>query len=196
MMQAASKLSELVLYVGAKCGLDEHYGVLKLNKILFYSDFLAFRAFGEAITGTEYRKYPHGPAPAAMKELRTKLHLSGEAFEYMNPLPAFNAEGDEMCEKRLLPRRAPNMSLFTSDEIALVDQVIEQLRPMTGTQVSKRSHQHPGWKLAELGEAIPYCAALLPEEDVLPLRKQDVDWAAQVARKFADGGYQANSNVS
>jgi hypothetical protein len=190
-----TKLTELVLYIGAKCALDEHYGVLKLNKILFYADFNAHRALGSAITGVEYRKYTHGPAPVMMKDLRARLHRDGDAFEYMNPLDALNADGEEMFEKRLLPRRGPKMELFTAREIALVDQVIERLRPMTGKQVSLMSHRHPGWEMAQMEGTIPYCSALLPEDDTgRPLSAKDRAWADGVAARFDKGEFVFQTN--
>lgn len=180
-----AKLTELTLYIGAKCGLDEYYGVLKLNKILFYSDFRAFRRLGAPITGVQYRKYPHGPAPAKMKMIRERMHESQTAYEYVNPLDAVGADGEEIREKRLLPRRAPNMEVFSSEEIALVDQVIEWLRPMTGRQVSILSHRHPGWRLAELEEEIPYIAALLPDDGSDRMFAAERKWAAAVAERHA-----------
>src|SRR5271154_4436671 len=101
------RMIELILYIGAKCGLDEHYGVLKLNKILFFSDFQAFRTRGKPITGAEYAKLPNGPAPRGMKRLRKTLEVSGDAFEYKNPLASFNDDGEQMVEKRLLTIRKP-----------------------------------------------------------------------------------------
>ena len=91
-----SKLTELTLYIGAKCALDEHYGVLKLNKIRFYSDFGAYKTLGKPITGAEYKKCDHGPAPRGMKSLRAKLVASNEAFEYQNPLPYLGDNDEEL----------------------------------------------------------------------------------------------------
>jgi len=184
------KLIELILYIGAKCCLDEHYGVLKLNKILFYSDFTAFKTRGEAITGAEYRKYPHGPAPAVMKVLKHQLAQSGEVFEYENPLPGLDAEGQPMSEKRLLPKRKPEIDeLFDAEEVAVVDEVIKWLRPMTGTQVSRMSHRHPGWQLVGMEQEIPYSTALLSEEPPAPLPAKDHQRAVAVADRFEAGGY-------
>jgi hypothetical protein len=186
--EAKARLAELVLYVGAKCARHEHYGVLKLNKILFYSDFRAYRVLGEPITGVEYRKYEHGPAPAIMGPLRLALQRAGHAFEYMNPLHCIlNDDGEEMSEKQLLPKRKPNMELFTREQIMLVDEVIQQLRPLTGQEVSRMSHEHPGWRLAAMDEKIPYCAELLPKQPRLISAKAR-KWALQVARKFEDRG--------
>ena len=185
-IDAEKTLVELMLYVAAKCGLDAHYSVLKLNTILFYSDFRAYRTLGEPITGVEYRKYPHGPAPAMMKALRKRLFDNEDTFEYINPLPAL-IEG--MNVTRLLPRRAADMTLFSSSQIALVDQVIEWLRPMTSSQTRNLSYRHhPGWRLAKLDEPIPYCAALLSEDlETQVLSIAERNWALTVANRFVAG---------
>ena len=184
------KLAELTLYVAAKCGLDQHYGVLKLNKILFYADFTAFKVHGRSITGAQYRKYPHGPAPACMKYLRHKLVDNHDAYEYLNPLPAVNADGEPIAEKRLLAIKKPELDAFTPEQIAIVDSMIEWLRPLTGHQASELSHRHPGWRLAGMEEEIPYCSALIPDEQG-PLSAADFKRASAVAERFESGAIQA-----
>lgn len=182
--KARAKLAELVLYVGAKCALDAHYGVLKLNKILFYSDFRAFRTLGAPITGVEYRKYPHGPAPRVMAPLRHELTEKGDAIEYLNPLSFVTSGGAKANpEQRLLPRRAPDLTQFTAEEIALVDGVIDWLRPLTGQEVSRISHDHLGWRLAEMEATIPYVAELLPGERC-ELTSKELRWARAVAKRY------------
>jgi hypothetical protein len=185
------KLIELVLYVGAKCALDEHYGVLKLNKILFYSDFRAYRTLGQPITGTQYKKYTHGPAPRSMKTLRQSLIESNQAFEYVNPLPYLNEDDEQLRELRLFARRAPDMSKFTPQEMATVDSVIDWLRPMTGKRVSEMSHKHPGWEHAKMGEEIPYFSELLSGTERRPLSKRNLARAVEVAKRHRQGTTQA-----
>jgi hypothetical protein len=184
------KLTALVLYVGAKCALDQHYGVLKLNKYLFYSDFRAFRALGSPITGADYRKYTHGPAPCMMKALKERLVNENKAFEYLNPLPYLSEDGEPMSEKRLLSKAAPDMAKLSTQEMSIVDGVIEWLRPMTGTQVSLMSHKHPGWALAEMGEKIPYTSELLGDE-CRALSKKDLARAIKVAQEYRRGEIRA-----
>ena len=180
------KLTELILYVGAKCALDTYYGVLKLNKVLFYSDFRAYKALGKPITGAAYKKYTHGPAPHVMKSLRAKLIDTNQAFEYRNPLRYLGDDDEPMSEFRLFPKRAPDMTKFSTEETAIVDSVIEWLRPKTGTAVSLLSHKHPGWAHAEMGEPIPYCSELLGDE-TRPLSKKDLARAALVAAEYRRG---------
>ncbi len=40
------KLKEFILYVADRCEADPTFGAVKLNKILFYADFLAFASTG------------------------------------------------------------------------------------------------------------------------------------------------------
>lgn len=185
------KLTELVLYVGAKCALDQHYGVLKLNKILFYSDFRAYRTLGSSITGADYKKYTHGPAPHVMKSLRDRLIHAGDAIEYVNPLPYLNEDNEPMSEKRLLPKRAPVMGAFSPEEMSIVDSVIEWLRPLTGKRVSVMSHDHPGWAFAKMDEPIPYFSELIGDGCQQPLSKKDMARATAVTRAYRSGEIRA-----
>src|ERR1035437_1475045 len=57
------KLRELVLYIATASEGDEPFGKVKLNKILFFADFEAYRRFVRSITGHEYQKLAQGPAP-------------------------------------------------------------------------------------------------------------------------------------
>jgi hypothetical protein len=60
------KFAEMILYVARETEGDRRCGATKLNKILFYADFGAHRKLGRAISGQEYQKLPHGPAPRAL----------------------------------------------------------------------------------------------------------------------------------
>ena len=58
-----SRFRELILYCALKSETHRFFGATKLNKCLFYADFLAYRALGTSITGAEYLALEHGPAP-------------------------------------------------------------------------------------------------------------------------------------
>src|SRR5437764_15373763 len=60
------KLRQLILYIAELSEGDEPFGYTKLNKLLFYCDFLAYLNFGKSITGHEYQKLENGPAPRQM----------------------------------------------------------------------------------------------------------------------------------
>lgn len=49
----------------------------KLNKLLFYVDFLAHKALGHSITGSPYRAIQHGPVPTDYDTLLERLEQDG-----------------------------------------------------------------------------------------------------------------------
>jgi hypothetical protein len=148
------KFRELILYIARESEQDEHFGATKLNKILFYSDFWAYRKLGHSITGQQYQKLGKGPAPRRLLPNVRKMEDHGDCV-------VAEREYFGRTQKVLLARREPDLSLFSGTEIAIVRDIIERLRNFNATDVSELSHQFIGWKLAEEGEDIPYSTVLL-----------------------------------
>ena len=57
-MTDTTKLRELILYLARESEGDDYFGVVKLNKLLFYIDFEAYRRFGKSVTEQEYQALP------------------------------------------------------------------------------------------------------------------------------------------
>jgi Antitoxin SocA-like, Panacea domain len=144
-----SKLGELILYVAERCEGDPDFGATKLNKILFYADFVAYAKRGGSITGQEYQRLPNGPAPRRLVPVIDKLTQEGAAVVRTRDHFPFQ-------QKRTIALREPNLKDFTGEEIAIVEQVIHDLRGMGAASVSDLSHRFIGWQVARQGETIPY----------------------------------------
>jgi hypothetical protein len=176
----ASKFKELVLYVAERSAEDPKFGATKLNKILFFSDFLAYLRFGRPISGASYQKLEHGPA--AREFLPQRDALLREGAVKIEVRSRFN-----LPQRRLVPQRRPDLSVFSPDELLLVDEVIDGLLPYSAVEVSSLSHQLAlGWQLAEFGEEIPYSTAFLtgdpPTEDDVhegQIFAKEHGWAAE-----------------
>jgi len=154
----ADKLRELTLHISRRSEGDPCFGAVKLNKILFYADFLAYRQFGRPITGAEYQKLDHGPAPRQLRPLRDRMEREGA-------LAVRKTKFGGYAQHRTLALREPILGKFTAEEIALVDELIQELWGDNASEVSARSHRFVGWQLAKLGETIPYGVALLNRRD-------------------------------
>jgi hypothetical protein len=101
----AQKFKELVLYITQAEEDDPSYRATKLNKILFYSDFLAYARLGAAITGAEYQRLKFGPAPRQLPPVQTALQKEGaavlqERWQYTQ------------TQKRLVALRPPDLTRF------------------------------------------------------------------------------------
>ena len=150
----ADKFAEMVLYVAERLQDDHAGGATKLNKVLFFAEFTHLRRHHQVISGCDFQKLLHGPAPRQLLPIRRKLIDSGAAELVDEDFPGWP-------KHRLVPSRAANVDLFTHDERQTLEDVLTQLEGMTGTQVSELSHQEPGWRLAEIGETIPFSTAFL-----------------------------------
>jgi hypothetical protein len=165
------KFKELILYVADKCEDDPNYGAIKLNKIMFYSDFLAYLQFNKPITGAEYIALEHGPAPKMLAPIREQMQADNE-------IAIRERERFGKTQVRVVPLREPDLSQFEAREVALVDEVISVFCGANASLLSEYSHLERGWQVAEYKETIPYQTAFLSASDMTPT---DVKRARELA---------------
>lgn len=165
------KLKELSLYIAEQCRDIARFGNVKLNKILYYADFEAYRVWGEPITGATYQRDTYGPVPLGMRAAREELQRERAAIVL----------ADERRQKRLVPLRPAVTKHFKPEELALVKAVVEEFRHRTAGYLSRESHKRAGWRLAKPGEEIPYYTAFIPDVP-LKLTEGELEWARQMAR--------------
>ena len=169
------KFAELVLLVADRLRADIAGGATKLNKVIFFAEFAHVRRTGRSITGVEFQKLPHGPAPRRLRPVRDALVRCGAA-------QMVHEEHLGFVTARLVPLRAADVSLFSDEELETIDGVIEDLSGMTARQVSQLSHDEAGWRLVEEGETIPYEAALVGAPQVSTPTSRRL--AREVAERF------------
>lgn len=164
-----NKLAELVVYIATKTAGSRSFGKTKLNKTLFFSDFLHFREYLTPITGSSYEKYPYGPVPVDIEEIKQNLVNDGSIL-------ITEVKVIDYPQERITALREPKLSLFSDIEISRVDDLIETFADLTASAVSDVSHKwSAGWQLADDREIIPYETAFLTtqvitEEEVEMLR--------------------------
>ena len=166
------KLQELILYIADKSADDPNFGATKLNKLLFFSDFLCYAQFGEPMTGARYQKLERGPAPRDIVQFQERLVRQGDAA--VKQVQRFG-----YSQKRLVALRPPRLSRFTAQEIKLVDDVVDALWKESARGLSDLSHERMlGWQLADMKEDIPYETVFLSTE---PLTDNEVERAQRFA---------------
>ncbi|CAN5789844.1 hypothetical protein BH23ACT11_BH23ACT11_29620 [soil metagenome] len=171
--EARERLRELILYIADKCEYDRTFGAVKLNKILFFADFVSFAEYGESITGIRYKKYQQGPVPTALRSLRDEMESKGD-------IVLKKKEYHGRTQNRVISLREPDFDKFRARDIALVDKVIEMLWERNAVQVSEMSH-NKAWKNASEGEAIPYEASFVSDE---PLTERDIIIAEEMIAEY------------
>jgi hypothetical protein len=151
------RLKQMILYIAERCATAERFGLIKLNKILWKSDFDAFAARGVPVTGRDYQRLELGPAPKEIPRVYSDLLRDGairvEEVDF----------GDGIVEKRTIPLDRPNLKLFSPEDIAFVDAAIAYYWNMTGTETSDDSHG-VAWKTHNNGDPLPYELARLSDQ--------------------------------
>jgi hypothetical protein len=169
------KLAELILYISQRCATDPKFGAIKLNKLLYLADFLAFGTWGEAITAVEYQHLRMGPAPRRLVPVRDSLQKAGKLVVQALPLRSGKVQ------TRTVNLTEPNLKLFSGREIALVDSVIEDLWDMDAEESSEFSHRFVGWKMTKEGDNIPYGSIFISDE---PLSAAETLRGQELAREL------------
>jgi hypothetical protein len=160
--------AELILYISRLSEGDHRFGATKLNKLLFYADFLAYVRFGRSITAHEYQKLEHGPAPRRLMPIRNELIQKMELA-----LRVTDQYGRQ--QNRTFALREPDLSRFRPEEIDLICELVDEHWDKKATQMSDESHGLLMWQLAVEGETIPYEAALVagpPQHISAPVKRR------------------------
>lgn len=126
----------------------------KLNKLLFYTDFLAYRILKKSISGTRYVKGHYGPIPDRQEQIYAGL-LDGDVItereEYVGP--------DGVPSVKLVATSSVPPSLFTYQEKQILRAVKNIFASMNASEIADYSHEEAAYKEPRLGEAISYSYA-------------------------------------
>ncbi len=127
------RLKNLLLYVLGRMG--ETFQT-KMNKVLFYIDFLSYRERGMAISGLAYQAVEFGPVPQRWDRVYSAFDEVQEHFKLV--------QGQECLS--LQSGGKADMSCFSEAEMAVIDEVCGKLKDLTSRAISKLSHDEPAWK--------------------------------------------------
>lgn len=166
------RFRELIIYISEKSKHDPYFGAVKLNKILYYSDYRAFELFGIPLTGVRYFRLQQGPAPKPMIPVQNELVADGS-------IRIERVKIGEYAQIRTIPLRPPAMKLFTDDEIFLVDKVIDELWSQNAAEVSDASHD-VRWRTLQHKDDMPYEFAFLRDD----ITDADVERTKQLASEL------------
>ncbi|MFW6103233.1 MAG: type II TA system antitoxin MqsA family protein [Chloroflexota bacterium] len=146
------KLFTVVLELTQRCG-----GLVKtkLNKMLWYCDFLHFRDFGASITGSPYLHLQYGPVPAHYDILVDLMELEGLLVRSER---VFDAEKDIVGDV-LSAAMVPDTNALGDSERGVVLSVVSRFGSFSARQISEVSHNERGYTETRDGQMISYTYA-------------------------------------
>ncbi len=131
--QSLSVLKNVILYF-----IERGNGVYKtmMNKLLFYSDFLAYKKYGMGITGLSYQALQFGPVPVKWDRVYS-------AFDEINAECVLFDNGN--AGEKLVSDMPYDKTVLTDDQVAILEQVYMTFRNDTSRSVSEKSHEEIAW---------------------------------------------------
>lgn len=145
------KLENLILYLLNKCGGKPNVGETVLYKLLYFIDFDCFEIIGRPLTGMNYIKMQFGPVPkAAQFNPVVNRMIKNKEIEIISS----NYFG--MLQKRYISWKKYDISSFKSEELEIINTVINQLSDFTASQIEDYVHGDAPWKIAGNKEEIDY----------------------------------------
>jgi len=113
-----------------------------LNKLLFYADFYHFKRFGTGISGLQYRAIQWGPVPSKFDTLFNQA----EETDIINIRYEIWDEDKEIVIIAPSSKTSFQKELFTMEELASLQAVLEKLKPLKTRQLVNMSHKESAWK--------------------------------------------------
>jgi putative zinc finger/helix-turn-helix YgiT family protein len=143
----ADRMENLVLHF---CRSMSAVTKTKLNKLLWYTDFLAFKKHACSLTGLPYLRCAYGPVPQhndyCLAHFVAEGSLVGEEIDY----------GNGILGEVFTTADVPDLSRFSEGENAVVERVLGLFRDMSAKQISECSHREEAYKQTTQGELITY----------------------------------------
>lgn len=142
------KTSEVIKYFCSNLG---GVFVTKMNKLLFYADFIKYKREGYGLTGINYRAINHGPVPNGYGEIYSRAE-DVEMEEYIYP----NGTSGIMLQSAT----EPDLRIFSNSELEILKEVCEYFRNYSAGEISEMSHKEKGWiECFKEKKLIPYSYA-------------------------------------
>ncbi|PTB97984.1 DNA-binding protein [Marivirga lumbricoides] len=112
----------------------------KMNKLLFYADFYAFKHFGISISGSKYRAIPYGPVPFKYESIFEELTEKKLIDIYFDDSLNYKSEKLKARDDRKF-----NEDLFSDQEIKILNLVAERFKNLNTKAIVKISHEETAW---------------------------------------------------
>lgn len=140
------KFTEMVVYFSEKLSPFK----TKMNKLLFYADFLMFKQSCFSISGMRYKAIDMGPVPTNFQSIFEYLDNKFEITILTTEFP--NGYSGEQFKVR--KDRNFNANLFSEDELKTLENVANTFNETSTNGIVNLSHLEEAWKKNKKGKKV------------------------------------------
>ena len=142
------KIKNMILYI---LGFHETYRT-KINKLLWYMDFLCYKVYSVSISGNSYTHSTYGPI-ADDYELIISVMLKDALIDKDEVI------AHDTVREQLKSLTSCDKSIFSEDEIKVMDFVLNKFKDFKCSEISEYSHEEAPYKNTIEGQKISYILA-------------------------------------
>lgn len=132
------KLTEMVVYFAEKTQPFK----TKMNKLLFYADFLMFKQSCYSISGIRYKAIDMGPTPHNFQSIFEFLANNNEV-DIIDTLFSQGYNGYQFKAKK---ERPFNANLFSEEELRVLEKISTVFKNTSTKDIIELSHLEEAWK--------------------------------------------------
>lgn len=132
------KISNVLVAFISKCN-QEFNDRLKMNKLLFYTDFLNYKLFGYSVTGLSYRAIDYGPVPTFYDNIYTYFENEGVIES------KWIKDGNGAAKETFVAHAAFDEKLFTETEKLIMETLADVFKDTSSWDLVDISHKEIGW---------------------------------------------------
>jgi uncharacterized phage-associated protein len=144
------KYTNALLFFISECGND-HLGIMKLNKLFYYLDFISYRDRKISVTGETYVRFPKGPfAESLENEVLAPAEKNNLIERKRDPSEKFGVRN------RFIAVSHYDLSIFDEYEQNLLKRIAENFCDWSTDQMVAQTHMEAPWVFSEDKEALDY----------------------------------------
>lgn len=142
------KYQNAILYFMQHCN-NQYLGATKLNKLLYYLDFLNYRDRGESVTGDEYYHMQYGPVPSSVDVVMSVLRESGKLEVTGEPF-------GETTRKIYKAKEKSDITVFSKEEQQLLADICKEFKDYDTDKIIAQTHLEAPWFYSRPHQKIDY----------------------------------------
>ena len=129
---SVAKVKSVILTILSQCG---EVFCTKMNKLLFYIDFFAYRKYGMSLTGLTYRALPYGPVPERWDRIYG-------CFDEIALEPRIVGDKEGLL---VVPVGKPDFALLSAEELEVITFICSRFMNCSAADISLISHKEDAW---------------------------------------------------
>ena len=133
---------------------NQYLHATKLNKLLYYLDFVYFRDHRKSVTGDVYIHQGYGPVPSRIDEILAALKNDGiidtEAVDYKD---------GELIRFEIKNPKKLDESVFSADQKKLLKQICDEFVNWPTEKIVAQTHLEAPWFYSKPYEIVDYAYA-------------------------------------